>query len=235
MRFVPTLLAALALQLSPAAAWDQSELHDVRFSADGRYFSFVETVGSTADDYGTGAIYVIDTLNDSWVTGTPWRVEVAGHEDNSIAALQAIRQKSVSLGSLYKLEAAGPALVPFREVDRMDPYNNDRRTAAVPSLQGELRLDLQKAASAHFCENDNEYPERPTDFRLVLAGEHELTLADYVGDLPQSRGCAHDYDIAAAYLHEVGDKKVLAVLVGVYTRGWEGSDRNLIAVTKVLP
>lgn len=221
---------AFSLLTFPAAAWDQSVLTDTRFSPDGRYFSFVEYVEPEAELRGYATMYVIDTAKNAWAPQTPLRIALEGEGASGKAALAEVRKKGAALIDHFGLVDAGTPSLPFQPVDRGDPYRH-RHAAALPNL-GQLMLVERKAQAAHGCTTDT--PE-PSDFKLVLSARDTVTLEDYAGRLPRSRGCANGYDIAAAYIHEGGGRKVLAVLVGIYTRGWEGSDRYLIAVTKALP
>lgn len=225
------LALAFSLAAFPAAAWDQSVLTDARFSPDGRYFSFVEHVEPEAEDRGYAAMYVIDTARNAWAPQTPLRVALEEEGATGKAALDEVRRRGEALVGRFGLVDAGAPTLPFQAIDRADPYRR-RQAVALPDLNGRLALVERKAQAAHGCTADT--PEA-TDFKLVLTGWHTLTLEDYAGTLPRSRGCADGYDIAAAYMHEAGGRRVLAVLVGIYTPGWEGSDRHLIAVTKVLP
>lgn len=232
MRMLFCLLSMLLA--TPASAWDASLLADVRFSSDGRYFSFVEYGEITeTDGEAFASMYVIDTASDSWVSGTPLKVELNGPDANEANVLRAIRRKGGQLVAQYGLRDTGGSSVGFVDVDRSDPHRR-RWATPVPVLgMAMLKLDERPATAAHFCNED--YGD-PSDFRLVIDWKSEpLVLADYRGSLPRSRGCATSYDIAAVYVYRAREGTVLSVLVGVYTPGWEGSDRRLIAVTKRLP
>lgn len=226
--FLATLVAA------PALAWEASSLTDVRFSPDGRYFSFVEYGEPDADEGGYASFYIVDTELDRWVAGTPIRIELSGEGANERKALSAVRTKAAPLVRKLDLRDAGRAAVPLIEVDRFDPYKPVRRSVAVPALNGAMiALDERRAKAAHFCSEDYHVP---ADFRLTLKAQGKsLVLADYVGRLPRSRGCTTHHDISAVYVHRSSGRTVLATLVGLYLPGWEGHDRRLLAVTKILP
>lgn len=232
MRILAFLLALFTT--TPALAWDATLLADVRFSSDGRYFSFVEYVGLTeSGEEAHASLYVIDTTTDSWVAGTPLRVRLTGPRATEANVLRAIRDRGAGMVARYGLRDAGRPAVSFLDVDRFDPYKR-RRSVRVSALgPAMLELSERRARSAHFCTEDY---HNPSDFRLVLKSRaRPVVLADYVGRLPRSRGCAVSYDIAAVHVHSAGGRNVVAALVGVYTPGWEGSDRGLMAVTRVLP
>lgn len=215
---------------SSVAAWDQSILTDVRFSADGRYFSFVEFVEPEAEEQGYAAMYVIDTAADGGTRQPALRVDLDGEGASGERALVQVRADGRSLLDQLGLIDANPAVLPFQEVDRADPYNR-RQIAGIPELDGRLELTERPAEGACCCSADG---AEAVDFTLVLDRAEPLILATYSGALQPSLRCPEGYDIAAAFLHESSGQLVLAVLVGVYTPGWEGSDRHLIAVTKVL-
>ena len=229
-RTVLYMLAALLIA-GPACAWDQSVLTDVRFSPDGRYFSFVEYTEPEAEERGLTSFYIIDTASDAWVAKTPTRVSLEGEGASGKKALAELRSSNLDLIQRFGLRDAGPPIVPFLEIDRGSPYHR-RRQVFVPALERKLALVQRKAMSAQPCSKD---VSSAIGFRLVLSSRETIRLADYTRRLPRSRGCAIGYDIAAAFLHRTDDRMVLAVLIGVFTQGWEGSNRHLIAVTKVLP
>lgn len=53
--------------------------------------------------------------------------------------------------------------------------------------------------------------------------------------IPASRFCALGYGITDVHAFDRADGKVtLVVMVGMHTRGFEGSDRTFLAVTRVL-
>lgn len=232
MRLFAMLLAFIVT--TPAFAWDATLLADARFSPDGRYFSFIEYVELTdADEEAHASFYLVDTATDSWVEGTPMRIKLTGPRATEANVLNAIRNKGAGMIAKYGMRDAGRPAVSFRDVDRENPYAR-RRSAAI-AVPGKATLDLRerRAKSAHGCTEDYHHA---SDFRLVMKGSAQpVLLADYVGRLPRSRGCAVSYDIAAAFVHSAGNRTVLATLVGVYTPGWEGTNRTLMAVTKVLP
>lgn len=221
------------LGATPACAWDTSSLADARFSSDGRYFSFVEYGQSSGRDLAYASMYVIDTVRDAWVSGTPVRVELEDIEASERDALKAIRRKGAGLVSKYDLQTAGKPVLDREGAKRPNPTKESVSTP-VPSL-GSAKIELHQrlAASAYSCSQDS---ERPRDFKMVLAGSGQsVVLADYLGKLPRSRGCAQGYQISNVYVHSAGKRRIMAALVGVYTLGWEGYDRRLIAVTKALP
>lgn len=230
MRIPAAVLALLLLPL-PAHAWDQSLLAEARFSPDGRYFAFVEYIEYEADEGGSAAMYVVDTTRDAWVPGTPIRVELTGEGASGTKALAEVKAKGRNLIERFGLTEFASTALPFATVYRGDPYRR-RMAVELPRLNGGLRLAEREAKAAYGCSEDS---PSGTDFQLVLSGQRNALLADFAGALPRSRGCPDGYDISAAFVHEVAGRTVLAVLIGVFTRGWEGSDRNLIAVTKVLP
>ncbi|MFQ5626952.1 MAG: DUF2259 domain-containing protein, partial [Methyloligellaceae bacterium] len=53
--------------------------------------------------------------------------------------------------------------------------------------------------------------------------------------IPNSRGCPLRYDISDILVHEPDAKsRIFAILVSVYSFGFEGPDRRFLAVTKRL-
>lgn len=68
-------------------------------------------------------------------------------------------------------------------------------------------------------------------FEMTLTNEEKKTrVLQPAGKIPASRGCVNGYGIQEAFIY----KNRLAVFVGVFTRGWEGENMRLMAVTGFL-
>ena len=226
-------LLFVLIQAAPAWAFDLASFADARFSSDGRYFSFVEYGQLSGLDRAYASMYVIDTSRDAWASGTPLRIALDEIEATDLDALRKIRSKGAALVEKYKLtDPIEPAL----DREHGHPETPDRQSvsARLPAL-GSVHIELHQrpAKSAYHCTEDS---EEPYDFSIVLSGsEKPVTLSDYAGELPKSRGCAQGYGLSNVYLHRSGGTTRIAALVGVYTLGWEGYDRRLLAVTASLP
>ena len=76
--------------------------------------------------------------------------------------------------------------------------------------------------------NCDEYERDMFSFELTLTNESKETrILQNSGKVPKNRGCVDGYGIQEVFLYH----NYLAVFVGVFTRGWEGENLRLIAVT----
>ena len=76
--------------------------------------------------------------------------------------------------------------------------------------------------------NCDEYERDMFSFEMTLTNEsHETKIMQKSGKVPKNRGCVDGYGIQEAFLY----KNKLAVFVAIFTRGWEGENLRLMAVT----
>ncbi len=65
-------------------------------------------------------------------------------------------------------------------------------------------------------------------FEMTLTNERrETKILQKSGKVPPNRGCVDGYGIQEAFIY----RNKLAVFVGIFTRGWEGENMRLMAVT----
>ncbi len=235
---MPTRRLALLLGLLlPAAAMagDYADRDILGFSTDGGYFAFEEYGTQDGSGFSYSNIYVIDIDKDRWASGTPVRVL---RKDESVA-LTTVRTDARKQGSAllkrYGIVAVGETLVsnPLTEIGA-DPYVV--RFITNPYVDTDriwtLTLTPVPFPDPPGCENLGPVQ----GFRLVLRnvdGEERTLLED--SKLPASRGCALDYAISdVVFFDPEAEAAKLAVIVSVYTVGFEGSDRRFLAVTAPL-
>jgi predicted secreted protein len=76
--------------------------------------------------------------------------------------------------------------------------------------------------------NCDEYERDMFSFEMTLTNEaKETKILQKSGKVPKNRGCVNGYGIQEAFVY----KNKLAVFVGIFTRGWEGENLRLMAVT----
>lgn len=76
--------------------------------------------------------------------------------------------------------------------------------------------------------NCDEYERDMFSFELTLKNERdERRVLQKAGRIPKNRGCTNGYGIQEAFLY----RNKLAVFIGIFTRGWEGENMRLMAVT----
>ncbi len=235
MRPAPAIAAAFlatTLACGTAGAGDYAQRDILGFSPDGSTFAFEEYGIQDGSGFPYSNIYVIDTARDAWVAGTPIRVR---RDDETVALLSVRDDARKQAGAVLKTHGivpVGDTLVsnPVTEVGA-DPYAV--RFITNPYVHTDriwtVTLTPLPFPDPPGCENLGPVH----GLRLVLGhpdGTTEVLQED--ARLPSSRGCAQDYAISdvLAYFPD-GGKPVLAILLSLYTVGFEGPDRRFLAVT----
>ena len=229
-------LVATVFACGMAMAGDYAQREILGFSPDGRTFAFEEFGVQDGSGFPYSSIYVVDTSDDSWVAGTPIRVR---RDDETVPLATAradARKQSSALLNKYGIVPIGETLVsnPMTEIGA-DPYVV--RFLTNPYVHTDrfwtLTLTPIPFADPPGCENLG--PVQGVRLVLRNADGAEQTLQEDT-KLPASRGCAQDYAISdVVFLDPESAAPVLAVLLSVYTVGFEGSDRRFLAVTTPLP
>lgn len=239
--WVLVALAVLAALLAaPARAGDTAEAEVLGF-ADG-LFAFEEYGVQDGSGFPYANIYVIDTESDAWVDGTPIRVRI-DDEGATLAAAraEAAARLAAAFGDRFDgARALTLAASPLGEVGA-DPVRLafapiiPSNPMADPETVYEARLDLYYAPTA--AENCITYiGDRPMGARLIVeregGGSAVLSEDETV---PRSRGCPITYRISRVVVPVAWPPDRVAVLLSVFTPGFEGPQRRFIAVTGRLP
>jgi predicted secreted protein len=241
----PVLVLALALALAlpsgPAGAGDTAEAEVLGFGDDGGLFAFAEYGTQDGSGFPYANIFVVDVGRDRWVEGTPIRVRLE-QEGATVAEARAeagarLRQ---AVGDVFRpAEAVTLAHSPLGEIEA-DPVRLafapiiPSDPLAEPDRRYEARLEIFQAEAQ--AENCVEFiGDRPMGFRLVVGreGGGEVVLHED-RTIPRSRGCPITYRLDRIVVPQYPPDRV-AVLVGVFSPGFEGPQRRFIAVTGRLP
>ncbi|MCA0432609.1 MAG: DUF2259 domain-containing protein [Proteobacteria bacterium] len=241
-RFIAVILALLIPATAHAA--DGAQSRAIGFSPDARYFAFEQYGHQDGSGFAYSDIYVLDIKSDSWVKGTPVRMLSGEDEENpkiSDVRAKALQQVRLILDEL-KIDSAYDTLAhrPFTEIIsdrrkvRFARYYNSMGNVEGYDAMGSYELSVQDVKVA-------QPPECPDGDFITFVGM-ELTLKNVKtgvskpiikdASIPKSRYCPHGYDIEAIFApadYGLPDDPMVA-LIGVYSRGFEGSDRRFIAV-----
>jgi predicted secreted protein len=230
----------LFLVSSAVQAADGAKFRAIGFSADNKYFAFEQYGVQDGSGFAYVDIFVIDIPADKWVTGTPIKLLL---EDETMS-VTAVREKAKkqSSGLLKSLKISGDAEFlasnPFGEIvaDRSkvtfhDHYNNGMGLAGNADDQGSWGLNVTTVdvPLPDGCEDDIGVK----GFKLELINHKSKASAVLHLDknLPKSRFCTVGYDVEAI-VQPVGGSEAgqMIAVIGVYSRGFEGSDRRFIAI-----
>lgn len=223
------LLASL-----PAHAGDRALIEYIGFSADSRYFAFEEFGIQDGSGFAYANIYVIDLTTDSWVLGTPIRIQ-ADNETRSLAEVRAEAAESArnhieGFGITVPVEIA--ALIG----DGVPDTDGRSLSFGMPTyLPGQvsgrytLRLSSFVARAASPCAEY--FGSEPLGLALNLADSGTDRLVYRDTNLPRSRGCPTDYRLHSVVAPFMGTTLSNAVaIISVYPGGFEGPDRRFLAV-----
>jgi predicted secreted protein len=236
------VLTAMLLFTSAAHAADGAQSRAIGFSPDGKYFAFEQYGNQDGSGFTFSEIYVLDIAQDKWVPGTPVKILNESEESKIEDARQQAISKAAPIIAQFNVTGAFDTLVhmPFTEIItdrrkvRFARYYNSMGDVAAYEFTGSFELEVKDVKVVQ----PKECPDG--DFLTFVGMEVTLknmktgvvkTLTKDVG-IPKSRYCPHAYDLEAVFAPSTyqvpGDP--LVALIGVYSRGFEGSDRRFIAV-----
>ncbi|MGE3830946.1 MAG: DUF2259 domain-containing protein [Parvibaculaceae bacterium] len=243
-------LAALCLMVSSMPAWagDNAERGLALFSPDGRYFAFEQYGIQDGSGFPFSEIYALDLDRDEWVKGTPIRELVESEE----ATLAKVRSEAASKASALfaslkltdpaELIAANPATeaVPDRRTVTFAPWFQsqgwDDTVHGTPvSGRYTLSVSLLPFTIAEACWGEE---AKQWGFALKIRDNDTGTEKEVYRDksIPASRRCPMGYDIGEILVHrENNNQDRYVALIAMYTPGFEGLDRRLLAVPFALP
>lgn len=235
----------LFLLAGPATASDAAETLPLGYSGDGRYFAFEEFGTQDGSGFPYSSIYVIDVEANAWVEGTPIRVLLedeaatlgAAHAKAMGAAAPLIAKHHISEPAVVLASMPATEVVENRSAITFDPFYR-HSGGSLPVSKADLwaaryALEAQAEEISPVPEPCKDYGEPVQALTLTLTdlktGGAKIVHKDQ--SIPKSRGCPTGYDIdkVVARAGFVEDPK-LVVLIGVYTRGFEGLDRRYIAI-----
>jgi predicted secreted protein len=238
---VPGAALALMLLATPAAAGDTAEAEILGFSADGRLFAFEEYGVQDGSSFPYAQVFVIDTDEDEWLAGTPIRVRLEADGATVAEARAAAAERlGEAVGDGFRpSDAITLAHAPLGEVEA-DPTRlafapvNPSHPLEDPPARYEARLEIFHAPAG--AENCVTYiGDRPVGFRLTVRRDGGPPAVLHADDtIPRSRGCPITYRLSRVVVPDFPAERV-AILVSVFTPGFEGPNRRFIAVTGSLP
>lgn len=241
LRVVLGLIGLLMVATTAATAGENAERAIIGFSPDGRYFAFEQYGVQDGSGFPFSEIFVVDLDANQWVKGSPFREKA--EEDGALVSAARAKSAKAAQKLLAQLKTAEPG-----EVLASQPVTQssaDRRRLTFDPYF----ISLGKQAANHytlslelvpFSAPENCYAEdgKQMGFKLTITDNDQNRTKEVYKDtaIPSSRYCPRDYDIAdvIAYRARSGSERAVA-LIGIYTPGFEGYNRRLIAVPFVYP
>lgn len=234
--FVVVTMTGLAT--TDAHAGDAAHREIIGFSADGAYFAFEQFGVQDGSGFPFSDVFVLETLSDTWLRGTPARAVLRDDSASLEAARNAARRRIDPF--LWRLKVGadqGRVLVSDRASNAEDAARFLPFTMADDGVElglGTVRLRLTEIAM-----NRDDCAALGSDnrgFALVLEDPQGMPLRILHEDteIPASRGCPVHYGISDVIAFpRRGQGPIMVVLVSLYTFGFEGLDRRFIAISSV--
>lgn len=233
VRLVASLLGLLVLAL-PALAGDRAAIDVIGFSEDARYLAFEEFGVQDGSGLAYSSIYIIDLSTDSWVVGTPMRVE-AETENTALAAVRT-RVQADAAEALSALGIAFAADLVALVGDGAPGTDGSSLHFGVPGHEpglvvGDYELRLSHFATTAAAPCKEWFSVEPQGYELEIADGSSARLIHRDDALPRSRGCPTAYRIYGVVLPYMSSSISDAVaLISVYPGGFEGPSRRFLAV-----
>jgi predicted secreted protein len=227
------LLATMMLTTLAALAGDFANREIHGFSEDGKLFAFEEYGRQDGSGFAYSNLFIIDTTTDRWTANSPYRVLL---RDENSAVFDAREQVRMQAGPVMKsfegrgiLAGTNQPTEVSADAKRMSV--NPRPVVPPIDEQLEFRIATYQTPPTTLCE-----PFGATiGFRLLKVATSDGKTTKMLHEdqnVPDSRGCPHDYSIAdvVTYYPDAGTPK-FAVVILVTSQGFEGPDGRFMAVT----
>ncbi|MEM8750080.1 MAG: DUF2259 domain-containing protein [Pseudomonadota bacterium] len=245
---------SLALISSPSDAAQADKLKVLGFFQDGKYFAWQSYGVGDGAGIPYGRLEIINVSDDSWAKGSPFKTSFTEEDVNESQELSPrlwlAREEKRALDALNEMAAPTlqelgdvadytirfhmpafqmgtiPKTARFSMVGYRLNYNSNSNTKA-----HRLELDEMQLPTGSDCSHDE---GNQTGMKLSLIDEKAETTTVLTEDkrVPKSRYCPLGYQIEKVVSHNNTDGSTsLAVILRYTTRGFEGADGRLMAIT----
>ena len=227
--------ALLSLTLAgPGLAGDRAVLDVIGFSGDSRYFAFEEFGIQDGSGFAYSNIYVVDLHDDTWVVGTPIRVQA----DDEGQALSKIRAEAW-LAAEEDIDALGidvPAEIVALIGDGEPDNDGLSLRFGTPGFDPgqvfgdyELQLSTFPTTAASPCQEW--FAVDPLGYELTIVDGDSSRLLHRDTSLPRSRGCPFTYRLHGVVTpFQATSISDAVAIISVFPGGFEGPDRRFLAV-----
>lgn len=229
------IISGAAFIAAPAHAGDIAAFQTIGFSKDGGIYAFEEYGVQDGSGFAYSNIYVIDTVKDTYLEGTPIRVLVKDEAVGVGAARAQALEKAASLIEKHRLADNPGLLAAFNPVSDAsgNPYQISYYAyAAAPPFGSPYRLGLEEVMQPA-GEKCSSWTERSSTFKLKMLLQDGKNSDRIVYDeqrAPESRGCVTGYRLGGVVTHQGFGSNLHMALVTVLQHGFEGQNGRWIAV-----
>lgn len=230
------LTAGFALAATAATAGDIAGFRSIGFSGDGKIYAFEEYGVQDGSGFPYSNIYVLDTVKDTYLPGTPIRVRIDDEQAGLGAARAEAAKKAGPLIDGNDLADEPGQVVAFNPITDVESDPHRLRYLPFPSdppfgKPYTLTLEDYALPAPPTCKD---IVDEVKGFRLRLTERNGAAAADLIHEddhLPASRNCATGYRLAGVVTHTPpSGPPVHMALVLVLSFGFEGRDGRWIAV-----
>jgi predicted secreted protein len=234
-RGAASALLATTMMVAPALAGDRALIDFVGFSGDFRYFAFEEFGIQDGSGFPYSNLYVVDLSTDSWVVGTPIRIQA----EDEAATLASVRDEAAAPVASHVAEfgITVPVEVAALIGDGVPDTDGGTLEFGAPAynpgaVSGDYSLQLSTFSTTAASPCAEWFGAEPLGYELSISdgGNDRLVYRDEDA-LPRSRGCPLDYRLYAVVM-PFGSPTIshAVAIVSVYPGGFEGPDRRFLAV-----
>ena len=234
-RLGTSALAVLTLMSGPVFAGDRALFDVIGYSGDSRYFAFEEFGIQDGSGFAYSNVYIVDLQNDSWVVGTPIRVQ----SDDETASLGQVRAdvRAEAADDLTTLGIDVPGEIVALVGDGAPGNDGQSLAFGAPGyarpgdVLGDYQLQLSSFMTTATAPCQEWFSIDPMGFELTLVDSDGKRQLHRDAALPRSRGCPFTYRLYGVVLpFNNGSIDNGVAIVSVYPGGFEGPDRRFIAV-----
>ncbi|MEO5807088.1 DUF2259 domain-containing protein [Devosia sp.] len=228
-------LGLVAASAMPAWAGDRAQFGAIGYDEGGHYLAFEEFGIGDGSGLPYSNIYVVDLQKDSWVLGTPIKVQAVDESET----LLGIRAKSLGKvqTQLSELGINAPAELIAQIGDGLVGNDGANLRFGLPSyttpgaIIGDYGLKLTSFEATASVPCADWFGTAGLGYKLLLTGDGADRVIHLDDKLPRSRGCPMAYRLYGVLLPPDSDSVKSAVaIVSVYTNGFEGPDRRFLAI-----
>ncbi len=237
----------LLIFCSAGLAADNAERGFALFSPDGRYFAFEQFGVQDGSGFPFSDIHIVDLERDEWVDGTPVRVRLEDEGAMLSAARASAAAKAAPIMTRLKITDPGELLAANMATEVVADRRNvsfarffpiqgwaEEQNPAQPT-QYTLTVEIVPFPLKQPCWDDD-----TTQYGFALRVRNKETGAETEvyrdTSVPSSRFCPRTYDIGEIIVfREALGKEHHVALIAMYSPGFEGMNRDLLAVPLKLP
>ena len=226
--FISTIWFILA---TPLLAEDIAHRRIIGFSPDGNYFAFEQSGIQNGSGDAYAHTFVIDTRENKWVKGSPFRSSARGRRKLQ-RARQRVRRAARNVFDTYRVRRKGVVLAsnPITELNA-NPHRvsvHTRRT--IRQLDEPLVFSIEEVrVRTRRCRRFTSKAIKGMIIRVRRKGGRRQVLHED-SRIPRSRGCPTSYGIEDVIrLKKPGGGAVYAVIYSFIRSGADGEERRFIA------